>query len=363
MTETTAPEETRSWAKELLQTRDDNFEVISRLRTVLENHADIITPEDLRELGNGEAHVNEAVFASLLTSFCGIDPEGARGRRLFEHWFRPGVKQLDPTAWDHDPYIRDIRIPETAFDSWQLTSLEYSPCEAFLRDDLITDSALREIPRVGFFPRTFRYPAILQDGHEWVSVKPSEIETMRPAVATVSGRVITFGLGFGYFTYCASLRNEVQTVTVVERDPRAVALFEAHILPQFRHPEKVEIILDDAVHFATERLPTSDYDWVFADTWHDASDGLGPYLALRQLEAQCPGTRFLYWAENSLLALLREQNFNRLLAASENRKEALARLSDAGLKRMAADTNNPLREPEGGSLNHAGARIRSNNRR
>ena len=60
-----------------------------------------------------------------------------------------------------------------------------------------------------------------------------------PALKKAHGRVLTFGLGLGYFTYHAAENPEVESVTVVDISPDVIALFKEQILPQFPHKEKV----------------------------------------------------------------------------------------------------------------------------
>ena len=42
---------------------------------------------------------------------------------------------------------------------------------------------------------------------------------------------------------------------------------------------------------------------VFADIWHDPSDGLEPYVFLKALEK--PGIHYSYWIENTLKCYLK----------------------------------------------------------
>jgi spermidine synthase len=133
-----------------------------------------------------------------------------------------------------------------------------------------------------------------------MAIKPSEIRSMRKPVSCVSGNVITFGLGLGYYTFMVSQKNEVEHITVVERDSSIIHLFQDYILPQFPHKEKVSIIQSDAFKYMKEQMPKEHFDYAFVDLWHDSSDGLPLYLKARKLAEDIPQTHFLYWVENTL---------------------------------------------------------------
>ena len=87
-----------------------------------------------------------------------------------------------------------------------------------------------------------------------MAVKPSEIETMRAPIEEATGRVVTFGLGLGYFAYMVSEKPDVTSLDIVERSEEAIALFERHILPQFPNKEKIRIIRSDAFGFLSENM-------------------------------------------------------------------------------------------------------------
>ena len=162
----------------------------------------------------------------------------------------------------------------------------------------------REIPRLGCFRTRVEYPAVLEDGREWMTVTPNEIATMEEAVGRARGQVVAMGLGLGYFAFRASEKDEVEKVTVVERDADVIALFREELLPQFPRGEKIELIRDDAFDFARERLPEMDADFVFVDLWHDTADGTPMYLRMKKLE-KLSRAEFGYWIEPSILALIR----------------------------------------------------------
>jgi spermidine synthase len=64
-----------------------------------------------------------------------------------------------------------------------------------------------------------------------MSLSPVEIESLAPHVAHMRGHVVIAGLGIGLALYNALLRTAVRRITVVERDPEVIALFDAIRVP------------------------------------------------------------------------------------------------------------------------------------
>ena len=137
-----------------------------------------------------------------------------------------------------------------------------------------------------------------------MSIKPSEIESTRKAVDAAFGRVVTFGLGLGYFAFMAARKPGVSSVTVVERDPAVIALFREHILPQIPEKGKITVVEADAFDYLDHTMPEARPDFVFMDIWHDIADGVPLYVRARTRESRFPGVRFMYWIERSLKCAL-----------------------------------------------------------
>jgi hypothetical protein len=266
-----------------------------------------VTPELLAELlpEGADAAAEERVYGALLGAFWGLDPDAsAEDRFIEERYLRPGMRRLDPAVYRDNPYYQAIQIPERAIGPWQLTHQSYAPYELFLRDDLILTEDLRQIPATGYFPEAFSYPSVMQDGREWMSIKPSEIESSQAAIDAARGRVVTFGLGLGYFAFMAARKAEVASVTVVERDPAVIRLFLEQILPQFSCKDKISVIQSDAFDYLEHGMKSVSPDFVFMDIWHDIGDGVDLYVRARPYEARFPATRFMYWIERSLKCAL-----------------------------------------------------------
>ena len=218
------------------------------------------------------------------------------GNRTFsERYLRPCVRRLNPAAYRENAYQKTIRFPAVRAGDWTMRMQQYNPYELFVCGDMEKTFDGRVLPQLGYFTEPFAYPAVLQGGREWMTVTPNEIETMRRPISQAHGNVCAYGLGLGYFAFCACEKPAVRSVTVVERDADAIRLFERYLLPQFPQRQKIRVVHADALEYARELHA---HDFVFADLWHDVSDGLPLWERLQALER--PGTAYAYWIEDTM---------------------------------------------------------------
>ena len=182
--------------------------------------------------------------------------------------------------------------------AFELGYASYRPYELFVADDLRAYPDGAVLPVLGYFTRPFAYPVLTENGREWMTATPNEINTIRPMAEAAHGHVLTLGLGLGYFAFHALLNPRVESVTAVERSADAIRLFRERILPAFPHPECLTILQADAFAAAPALYRSGQYDFVFADLWHDAADGLPMYERLKHMEV--PGPEYRYWIEKTL---------------------------------------------------------------
>lgn len=282
----------------------ENELVLSRISHFLHVSPAAITPNDLETVMQSGVSA-EYAYALLLFSLCGFDMDQSAHRMLFQTYFLPMVKCLDPELIQKDAYMR-LRFPQTRQEGWQYEQCRYAPCEAFVRDDFTLLPSGRLIPAIGFFRQEVFYPAVKQNGRIWMSVTPNEINTMRAPLSRAQGHVLTYGLGLGYFAYHAALKSDVASVTIVDHDADAISLFQRHLLMQFPHSQKITLICDDAFSYAEKHMAKGHFDMVFTDLWHDVEDGIPLYLRMKALEHLLPKAKHEYWIEKSLRCYLTE---------------------------------------------------------
>jgi len=302
----------RAQFEDLVRTQENNARALSLTSAYLIRRARWVTPGDMDAV-TACGVTDEQAYTALMAAGMGLDSQdNPADRRMELDYVAPAVRKLDEEEYRSNPYYKNIRVPEKTVGVWRLGTKKYAPYEAFVRNDLRLYRDFREVPQIGFFEGEFAYPAVMENDNEWMTVTPNEIETMKEAVGKARGKVAAFGLGLGYFAYMAGEKQEVEKVTIIERDESVISLFEECILPQFGHQEKIEIVRADAFEFAEKEMAGRGFDMAFVDLWHDVSDGTGLYLRMKRLEERAPGTEFVYWIEKSLLSHLRFHLFWRM---------------------------------------------------
>lgn len=295
----------------LKNTIDNNNKLLRLYSVYLNEYSEMITKELVQDIVNDCGVDEKTAFVSLLSAMLGLDTVDNRDDVLFEReYIAPSVTQLSNEKYLSDPYLVNIKIPRARLGSWELTSARYQSYEGLIWNDIQVYKDLKEIPSLAFFSEPFEFPCVTENGREWMAIKPNEIETMRLPIEKAHGNVVTLGLGMGYFTYMVSEKQDVSSVTVIERDENVIELFKAFIHPQFKNKDKIRIINCDAFDYLDTLNALSSVDYLFADIWHDASDGFPLYLRIKKYEERLRNIRFEYWIEEMLLSQLRSMLFS-----------------------------------------------------
>lgn len=197
-----------------------------------------------------------------------------------------------------NPYYKNIDFSEKKQGDYQLCYDKYEPYE-FSFYDVSKIIEGNEVPRICFFTDEFKYPAIrrISTGKTLMSVTPNEIFTMQKPIEKARKKVLTLGLGMGYYAYMASLKEDVESVTVIEKEQDVIDLFETNILPQFENKDKIRIIKADAIEYLNN-VEDGEYDYCFADIWLGAYD-MELYFAVKEIGRKFRKTKIDYWIEES----------------------------------------------------------------
>ncbi len=281
------------------ETRRCNGRITDIASLFLNFAADDFSTEEIDSIAKSCGVTREYAYAELVAARFNVDSGGA-DRAFFKNYIIPMIHELDVGDFTGDPYYANVKILDVKAGAWELRHEELKAGEAFVCRDFVVTPDGRLIPQLGFFASPFSYPAVLENGREWMTLLPNETATTLPAVGRARGRVVTYGLGLGYFAYRASEKDEVSSVTVVERSPDVIALFEEYILPQFPKKEKIKIVCSDAFDYAEKEAPCEKFDFAFADFWHDAGDGRDLMLKMKEYEKYSPGCGFSYWLEDTI---------------------------------------------------------------
>lgn len=255
--------------------------------------------DEMRGLGLIRDTFEEYYVIREFCAMCGVPglDDGHYLLRLFSE-----ARMLDADSFGKDPYLQNIRIPTVQKGDILLTSSGYAPGEIF-QYDMPDFSAPLVVPKLGFFRRGVRFGAIYEDGVPWISVCPSEINSMAADIPAAHGRVLVLGLGLGYYAYRVSELSSVKSVTVVEINPEIISVFREHILPQFPNAAKIEIVAADAIRYL-DSLHGGEFDFCYADIWEGAVDGARAYLRIKPHSKRLSSTEFRYWIEPQIQAYL-----------------------------------------------------------
>lgn len=208
-------------------------------------------------------------------------------------------------TFTNNPYYQALKNVSFEEDGWKLTTKKMKAYTLFPYDEQYHYGANSILKMsLGYFTKDYDYPTISLYDQEWMSLNPHEIRTMEMPIQVAKGKVLTLGLGLGYFAYMAHLKEEVEEVYIVEMDLELIKLFQKHLLPLFPYKEKIHIIKADALVYINQ-INDRDYDFIFADLWHDVSDGLPMYIKLQERFSKFTYTKRHYWIENSLITYLR----------------------------------------------------------
>ena len=300
----------REKLKRLEKTFELNFRLTRLYANYLENYNEIINSDMMNALCGDGTRDEADGFAAILCQIFGLDIDGSQDERaLIRDYITPSVRAMDAERYRNNPYYKNISIPNVKKGRWELKRESYPAYRGVIAADMEIHDSFREVPPLGFFKECFEFPAVLEDGNEWMTLTPVDLDTSDEAIDRARGRVVTFGLGLGYYTYMVSEKENVESITVVEKNTDVIALFNEYILPQFAHPEKVRVVNADAFEYAERVMPTEGFDVAFVDTWRDASDGAPMYERMKRLEHLSPNTEFIYWIENFLISRLRAIRF------------------------------------------------------
>ena len=266
--------------------------ILNALSIYLNEYECSITPSQIKKVM--ECGVDELfAYKLLLSNYLAIENQD-----IIDMYFDKMVHKLEVKDYIRNPYYENIPFNNKKIDSWQIKKGKYKPYELFVFDDFKYENDL-VIPQVGYFNEPFYYLAVYDNNRLWMSITPNEINTMKQPINKAKGNVLTFGLGLGYFAYMCSLKDDVKSVTIVEKDDRVIKLFKEYILPYFVSIEKINIIKEDAYAYLS-KMNDDMYDYVFVDIYHDAGDGKEVYLKMNQYRNRFKKTIFEYWIYNTI---------------------------------------------------------------
>ena len=258
------------------------------------SYTDIFDIDEIKQYIKEGLTEKEAMMEIFCRSF-NIDYELDENREVMDAYILSNLKKLNPKEYLDNEYAKTIKATGK-YKKYALKYITYEPYQLFAYDDISLEGD-KENSRIGYFDNKFSYLALTEGNNIWMSLNPNEIETMKPFINKGKGNVLVLGLGMGYVPFMMALKPEVKSVTIIEKDPEIIGLFNSLILPSFKNKEKIKIIEDDAINYVSKN---NKFDYIFADLWHSPEDGLSSFVQLKRINKNID-----CWLEESMYALLR----------------------------------------------------------
>lgn len=206
---------------------------------------------------------------------------------------------LSRDAWEQSPYHSHVMLDMVKDQHFSYVTEKTAGRELFNADVIQKDPEreLNDWMKLRAMDQNFNAIYLMQDDQDWMVDAPSEAATNDVPAHHAHGKVLTFGLGIGYFLYMALINPKVESVTVIEKSPQVIEMFNRFLLPQFPHEKKIIIEQGDAFEKFNEKF-LSDFDYVYTDIWFSAEDGL--VIMEKLLEQYVPSLKQAdFWIEDS----------------------------------------------------------------
>ena len=199
-----------------------------------------------------------------------------------------------------NPYYKNIKLEDVKTDTvWHENATIKSRTLMSMNFHKPVGKYLFHYHPLGYFDRDVNMP-VLKEGRNkvWMSPAISEIDSMSDGHEKGHGKCLTLGLGIAVLPYLWLLKDEVESVTIVEVNRDVIDLFEKYIRPQFPSDKELNIIHGDAFEYYNEEF-LSRFDYVYVDFWESTEDGLDFYTKLMEKKVNLPHIDF--WLEDSMI--------------------------------------------------------------
>jgi hypothetical protein len=291
---------------DILTQRDENFEVSQLWNNFLTDNFDALNKKAIHDLMDKEGLDERSAVEEAFFNYLQLDSSDPIIEKMKEDTNFGVIEPLEEKAFLDQPF-NHIPVKKVVLGPYQLTYNYFEPYELFNDENTIADEKnnFAEKTHVSYFRTKVPYLMLMQKSEVWMSITPHEVHTMKEDIKNATGKVLTLGLGLGYYADEVSNKDDVTSVTIIEKDSKVIQLFEKNILPYFPHKEKIHIVKQDAFLYFERELRNEAYDYIFVDIYHTPEDALGMYLRFKSDEKKYNYKPAHYWIEESILCLLR----------------------------------------------------------
>lgn len=211
---------------------------------------------------------------------------------------------ISKKEWEQSPYHSNvsldlIRDSHFSYEKNKIAGRELFNVDAIQKDP---NRELNDWMKLRAMDGNFEAIYLYQDDQDWMVDAPSEATTNNLPASKAHGKVLTFGLGIGYFIYMAMMNPKVEEITVVESSEEVIAMFQRFLYPQFPQDIPLHIIHGDAYDYFNEEF-ISQYDYSYTDIWLSSQDGLQIIKKLLH-QYNPPFNDSDFWIEDSCLEIM-----------------------------------------------------------
>ncbi len=227
-------------------------------------------------------------------------------------------------AWENTPYHANVRLDMVKNKHFSYETKKVRGKTLFNIDAVQKDPnrELNDWLKLRAMDANVESIYLYQDQKDWMMDAPSEAVTNDIHAKEAHGKVLTFGLGIGYFIYMAMQNPNVSEITVVEKSPEVIAMFTRFLYPQFPQNIPLNIIEGDAFDYFNQ-ITFDSFDYVYTDIWQSSNDGL---QIIEKLLHQYlpPFEKASFWIEDSCEEIMWTIIFLYFDAIAHHRKPAVA---------------------------------------
>lgn len=225
------------------------------------------------------------------------------GQQEFEN---PNVSLfIDSDDWNNNPYVKNIKFNNINNKQFRYEKAKIEKGYLFNADAICDDKdrELKDWLKLRALDKDIDVLYLFQGNKEWMMSVPSEAITNDPYAKKAFGKIITFGLGIGYFTYMALLNENVDSITIIEKSNEVIELFNS-IKDCFPNNHKIKIINGDAFDYFNKDY-LNNYDYIYVDIWQSNNDGREIIEKLLE-QYNPPLEKCDFWIEKSCLNIIRK---------------------------------------------------------
>jgi hypothetical protein len=238
---------------------------------------------------------------------------------------------LSTEAFKLNPYYQAIPLAASLTHGVSIQQMTFVSNRLFNVESVIDDPArsLNDSMVLRALDQPLTTNILMRHGQVWMMNVPSESLTIDPIARAVSGKVLTFGLGIGYFAFMASLNIKVTSIDIIEQDQDVINYFNELILPYFPQASKISVHQGDAIEWM--KKPLNEYDHIFVDTYQNEADGFDWWI--KGCEHIKKEQEMLhYWIEPSITRIMRVA----MVAVFSNQKGRFDKMTQRCIEKIRA---------------------------